>query len=67
LYDFFYHIYKGLTDRAKVGNRLRIFGEVRVGARGLEMYHPEIQLITEHTPLPQTGDMGFRVAKLEYL
>ncbi|MGL6035509.1 MAG: ATP-dependent DNA helicase RecG, partial [Acinetobacter johnsonii] len=50
----FYHIYKGLTDRAKVGNRLRIFGEVRVGARGLEMYHPEIQLITEHTPLPQT-------------
>ncbi len=50
----FYHIYKALIDRAKVGNRLRIFGEVRVGARGLEMYHPEIQLITEHTPLPQT-------------
>ena len=25
-----------------------------MGARGLEMYHPEIQLITEHTPLPQT-------------
>lgn len=50
----FYHIYKGLTDRAKVGNRLRVFGEVRVGARGLEMYHPEIQLISEHTPLPKT-------------
>ncbi len=50
----FYHIYKALMDRAKAGNRLRIFGEVRVGARGLEMYHPEIQLITEHTPLPQT-------------
>ncbi|WP_445116744.1 ATP-dependent DNA helicase RecG [Acinetobacter sp. WZC-1] len=48
----FYHIYKALTDRAKAGNRLRIFGEVRVGARGLELYHPEIQLITEHTPLP---------------
>lgn len=30
-------------DRAKAGNRLRIFGEVRVGARGLELYHPEIQ------------------------
>ncbi|OTG89617.1 ATP-dependent DNA helicase RecG [Acinetobacter sp. ANC 3813] len=50
----FYHIYKGITDRAKLGARLRVFGEVRVGARGLEMYHPELQLITEHTPLPQT-------------
>ena len=50
----FYHVYKALTDRAKLGNQLRIFGEVRVGARGLEMYHPEIQLITEHTPLPKT-------------
>lgn len=50
----FYHIYKGITDRCKQGNRLRIFGEVRVGARGLEMYHPELQVITEDTPLPQT-------------
>ena len=50
----FYHVYKALTDRAKLGNQLRIFGEVRVGARGLETYHPEIQLITEHTPLPKT-------------
>lgn len=50
----FYHIYKGITDRCKLGNRLRIFGEVRVGARGLEMYHPELQVITENTPLPQT-------------
>ena len=50
----FYHIYKGITDRAKLGNRLRVFGEVRVGARGLEMYHPELQLITAHTPLPKT-------------
>ncbi|WP_447511036.1 ATP-dependent DNA helicase RecG [Acinetobacter geminorum] len=50
----FYHIYKNLTDKIKPGHRLRIFGEVRVGARGLEMYHPEIQLIHEHTPLPKT-------------
>jgi ATP-dependent DNA helicase RecG len=50
----FYHIYKGITDRCKLGNRLRIFGEVRVGARGLEMYHPELQVISEDTPLPQT-------------
>ncbi|ENU28111.1 ATP-dependent DNA helicase RecG [Acinetobacter modestus] len=50
----FYHIYKGLTDRIKMGQQLRIFGEVRVGARGLEMYHPEIQVIQQHTPLPRT-------------
>ena len=50
----FYHIYKGITNRCKLGHRLRIFGEVRVGARGLEMYHPELQVITEDTPLPQT-------------
>ena len=50
----FYHIYKGLTDRIKIGQRLRIFGEVRVGARGLELYHPEIQVILQHTPLPKT-------------
>ncbi|NIE96659.1 ATP-dependent DNA helicase RecG [Acinetobacter sp. Tr-809] len=50
----FYHIYKGLTDRITMGQRLRIFGEVRVGARGLELYHPEIQVIQQHTALPKT-------------
>ncbi|WOE31148.1 MULTISPECIES: ATP-dependent DNA helicase RecG [unclassified Acinetobacter] len=50
----FYHVYKGITDRAKLGHRLRVFGEVRVGARGLELYHPELQVIHEHTPLPHT-------------
>lgn len=50
----FYHIYKSLTDRLKIGHRIQIFGEVRIGARGLELYHPEIhlpQLKTEHTRL----------------
>lgn len=50
----FYYLYKGLTDKLTPGNRLRIFGEVRVGARGLELYHPEIQVIREYTPLPKT-------------
>ena len=50
----FYHVYKALTDRAQLGNRLRVFGEVRVGARGLELYHPEIELVHAHTPLPKT-------------
>ena len=50
----FYHIYKNLTDKLKAGHRLSVFGEVRVGARGLEMYHPEIQLVTDHSALPKT-------------
>lgn len=50
----FYHLYKALTDKMRAGNRLRVFGEVRVGARGLELYHPEIQLISDHTPFPAT-------------
>jgi ATP-dependent DNA helicase RecG len=50
----FYHIYKGLTDRIRIGQRLRIFGEVRVGTRGLELYHPDLQVILQHTPLPKT-------------
>lgn len=50
----FYHIYKALTDRLQVGQRIRVFGEVRVGARGLELYHPEIQTVTQTTALPKT-------------
>lgn len=42
----FYHIYKGITDRIQLHQPLRIFGEVHVGARGLELYHPELLEIT---------------------
>ena len=50
----FYHIYKGLTDRIRIGQRLRIFGDVRVGTRGLEPYHPDLQDILQHLTLPKT-------------
>lgn len=48
----FYQVYKGLTERFKLGTSVRVFGEVRVGARGLEMYHPEYQFVSEHAALP---------------
>lgn len=48
----FYQVYKGLTDKFKVGSSVRVFGEVRVGARGLELYHPEYQFVSESSPLP---------------
>lgn len=38
----FYHIYQALIDQFTIGKSVRIFGEVRIGARGLELYHPEI-------------------------
>ena len=50
----FYHIYKNLIDKLKSGQRLRVFGEVRVGARGLELYHPEIEVVTHHQNLAKT-------------
>lgn len=38
----FYYFYKSLTDKLQPQQKVRVFGEVRVGARGLEIYHPEI-------------------------
>lgn len=49
----FYHFYKSLIEQLSVGNRVRVFGEIRLGARGLEMYHPEIQPVNGSVPLPQ--------------
>lgn len=48
----FYQVYKGLQDRFKVGSSVRVFGEVRLGARGLELYHPEYQCVRPDEALP---------------
>ncbi|RYY78637.1 MAG: ATP-dependent DNA helicase RecG [Moraxellaceae bacterium] len=48
----FYQVYKALTDKFKMGASVRVFGEVRVGARGLELYHPEYQFVSKSSPLP---------------
>ncbi len=48
----FYQVYKGLTDKFNIGSSVRVFGEVRVGARGLELYHPEYQFVSETAALP---------------
>lgn len=48
----FYQIYKNLKENLVAGQYIRIFGEVRLGARGLEMYHPEYQLVSPNSPLP---------------
>ena len=38
----FYHFYAALLEKLAVGKIIRVFGEVRLGARGLELYHPDI-------------------------
>ena len=48
----FYHFSNAQKQRLLTGTRLRIFGETRRGAAGLEIYHPEYDLLDEAQPLP---------------
>ncbi|RYY01307.1 MAG: ATP-dependent DNA helicase RecG [Gammaproteobacteria bacterium] len=48
----FYHFNAAQKNQLTSGTRLRVFGETRRGAAGLEMYHPEYDLLSEAKPLP---------------
>ena len=48
----FYHFNNAQKQRLVNGVRLRIFGETRRGASGLEMYHPEYDELDTAAPLP---------------
>jgi ATP-dependent DNA helicase RecG len=52
IYLRFFHVLSFQSGILKVGTRLRCYSEVRLGAQGLEMVHPEFQVITEGRPLP---------------
>lgn len=41
----FFHVMSFQLDRLKLGARLRCYSEVRLGPKGLEMIHPEFQVI----------------------
>ena len=47
----FFHFSSAQKNNLKPGARLRCFGEVRRGASGLEIYHPEYQFL-EQQPAP---------------
>ncbi|MFU8926642.1 ATP-dependent DNA helicase RecG [Acinetobacter puyangensis] len=49
----FYHFYKALIEQLAMGQKVRVFGEVRLGSRGLEIYHPEIQNVNDQVPQPK--------------
>ncbi|PAU87004.1 ATP-dependent DNA helicase RecG [Pseudomonas sp. WN033] len=48
----FYHFSAALKASLSRGSRWRCYGEVRPGASGLEIYHPEMQKLDEHSTAP---------------
>lgn len=48
----FFHFSAAQKNSLKLGSRLRCFGEVRTGASGLEMYHPEYRRVDDAAITP---------------
>lgn len=48
----FYHFSNAQKRGLEPGTRLRIFGEARRGAAGLEIYHPEYEALDAASPAP---------------
>lgn len=48
----FFHFSAAQKAALANGVRIRCYGEVRYGKSGIEMYHPEYQLILDKMPLP---------------
>ncbi len=48
----FFHFSAAQKNNLQAGHRIRCFGEVRRGASGLEMYHPEYRLLDEIQATP---------------
>jgi ATP-dependent DNA helicase RecG len=45
----FLHFYPSQINQLKIGNQLRVYGEVRNGFFGYEMVHPQYKVATENT------------------
>ena len=48
----FFHFSAAQKNNLKPGTRIRCFGEVRTGASGLELYHPEYRRVDENEVAP---------------
>ncbi len=48
----FFHFTHAQKQRLAPGVRLRCFGETRRGASGIELYHPECEILEQTNPLP---------------
>ncbi|OGT58326.1 MAG: ATP-dependent DNA helicase RecG [Gammaproteobacteria bacterium RIFCSPHIGHO2_12_FULL_43_28] len=52
VYLRFFHVVKFQEALLQSGNLLRCYGTVRLGSKGLEMFHPECKVMTPENPLP---------------
>lgn len=48
----FFHVYPQQLEIFRVGTRLRCYSDVRLGPKGFEMTHPEIQIIKDNVEIP---------------
>lgn len=48
----FYHFNAAQKQKLTTGAQLRVLGDTRRGAAGLELYHPEYELLDDAAPLP---------------
>ncbi len=48
------HFYPGQVAQLKPGARVRLLGEIRPGYFGAEMVHPQLRVVREGAPLPDT-------------
>lgn len=48
----FYHFNQAQRNLFQRGTQVRCYGEVRAGASGLEIYHPEYRIAAHHDALP---------------
>ncbi len=53
----FFHFSRAQQATLSRGRRLRCFGEVRAGPAGLEIIHPEYQLLTDQDPEPHANQL----------
>jgi len=51
----FFHFSKAQQLALRAGSRVQAFGEVRFGATGLEMTHPEYRVVADGRPLAEPG------------
>jgi len=52
----FFHFSTAQKNQLKQGVRLRCYGETRRGSSGVELYHPEYQVIANDTPAPPASE-----------
>lgn len=51
----FFKVYAGLTQTMTLGTRLRVFGEVKISRYGVQMAHPEYNVVAPSAPVVNTG------------